>query len=52
MEIKRLFDAIDFQLNKFGDKPDVFAAKINQKWTLHRIRLLKEFVMFSKSKRE
>ena len=33
MEIKRLFDAIDFQLNKFGNKPDVFAAKINQKWT-------------------
>jgi long-chain acyl-CoA synthetase len=32
MEIKRLFDAIDFQLQKFGNKPDVFAAKINGEW--------------------
>jgi long-chain acyl-CoA synthetase len=32
METKRLFDAIDFQLHKFGNKPDVFAAKINGKW--------------------
>jgi len=32
MEVKRLFDAIDFQLNKFGNKPDVFAAKINGTW--------------------
>ena len=32
MEIKRLFDAIDFQLNKFGNKPNVFAAKINGAW--------------------
>ena len=32
MEIKRLFDAIDFQLNKFGNKPNVFAAKINGEW--------------------
>ncbi|CAF4762423.1 unnamed protein product, partial [Rotaria sp. Silwood1] len=32
MDIKRLFDAIDFQLNKFGNKPDVLAAKINGEW--------------------
>jgi long-chain acyl-CoA synthetase len=32
MEIKRLFDAIDFQLNKFGDKEDTLSAKINGKW--------------------
>ncbi|MCX6209895.1 MAG: long-chain fatty acid--CoA ligase [Bacteroidetes bacterium] len=32
MEVKRLFDAIDFQLNKFGNKPDVLAAKINGEW--------------------
>ena len=32
MQVLRLFDAIDFQLNKFGNKPDVFAAKINGNW--------------------
>ncbi len=32
MEIKRLFDAIDFQLHKFGNKPDTLAAKINGSW--------------------
>ena len=32
MEVKRLFDAITFQLNKFGNKPDVLAAKINGNW--------------------
>lgn len=33
MEIKRLFDALDFQLNKFGNKQDMLAAKINGSWT-------------------
>ncbi len=32
MEVKRLFDAIDFQLSKFGNKSDVLAAKINGEW--------------------
>ena len=32
MEIKRLFDAIDFQLHKFGNKPDTLAAKVNGNW--------------------
>ncbi len=32
MEVKRLFDAIDFQLNKFGNKPDTLASKINGNW--------------------
>jgi long-chain acyl-CoA synthetase len=32
MQVLRLFDAIDFQLKKFGNKPDVFAAKVNGNW--------------------
>ncbi|MBS4042305.1 MAG: long-chain fatty acid--CoA ligase [Chitinophagaceae bacterium] len=32
MEIKRLFDALDFQLNKFGNKPNMFGAKVSGAW--------------------
>lgn len=32
MEIKRLFDALEFQLNKFGNKEDMFGAKVNGLW--------------------
>ena len=32
MEIKRLFDALEFQLNKFGNKADIFGAKVNGLW--------------------
>ena len=32
MEIKRLFDALDFQLNKFGNKPNMFGAKVDGSW--------------------
>ncbi len=32
MEIKRLFEALDFQHNKFGNKADMFGAKVNGTW--------------------
>ena len=32
MEIKRLFDSLEFQLNKFGNKPNMFGAKVNGNW--------------------
>lgn len=42
MEIKRLFDAVDFQLNKFGNKSDVLAAKVNGTWTGTSVLEIKE----------
>ena len=33
MEIKRLFDSLEFQLKKFGNKPNMFGAKVNGVWT-------------------
>lgn len=44
MEIKRLFDAIDFQLEKFGNKPDVLAAKINGNWVGNSTNDIKKIV--------
>lgn len=32
MEIKRLFDAVDFQLQKFENKDNMLAAKLNGTW--------------------
>jgi len=44
MELKRLFDAIDFQLNKFGDKQDTLTSKVNGLWVPNSTTSIQESV--------
>jgi long-chain acyl-CoA synthetase len=32
MQVTRVFDLLDFYMDKFGDKPDAFAGKANGEW--------------------
>ena len=44
MELKRLFDAIDFQLQKFGNKADTLTSKVNGTWTPNSTESIQESV--------
>lgn len=44
MEIKRLFDAIEYQLQKFNNKANTFAAKENGKWVDYDVQYCKAIV--------
>ncbi|MFY7964155.1 MAG: AMP-dependent synthetase/ligase [Chitinophagaceae bacterium] len=44
MELKRLFDAIDFQLNKFGNKADTLTSKVNGTWTPNNTEAIQQVV--------
>jgi len=44
MELKRLFDAIDFQLQKFGNKADTLTSKVNGNWTPNSTESIQESV--------
>lgn len=45
MQVKRLFDVIDFQLEKFGNKEDVFASKHKGKWIKNSTTSVKETIL-------
>lgn len=45
MQVKRLFDVIDFQLEKFGNKDDVFASKQNGVWVKNSTTAVKETIL-------